>query len=45
MFGSHFDAETNLEMLRASGFDIIRDELVEDPMDHGRHLFALVAAH
>ena len=45
MFWSHFDAETNLEMLRDSGFDVIRDELVNDPMDHGRHLFALVAAH
>lgn len=45
MFWSHFDAETNLEMLRGSGFDIIQHELVEDPMDHGRHLFALVAAH
>ena len=44
MFWSHFDAETNLKMLRASGFDIIRHEIVEDPMDHGRHLFALVAA-
>ena len=45
MFWSHFDAGTNLEMLRASRFDIIRHELVEDPMNHGRHLFALVAAH
>jgi len=45
MYWSHFDAETNLEMLRTSGFDIIRHELVEDPMDHGRHLFALAAAH
>jgi len=44
MFWSHFDADTNLEMLRASGFDLIRHELVEDPMNHGRHLFALVAA-
>jgi ubiquinone/menaquinone biosynthesis C-methylase UbiE len=44
MFWSHFDAETNLEMLRASRFDIIRHELVPDPMDHGRHLFALVSA-
>ncbi|HEY4398028.1 MAG TPA: class I SAM-dependent methyltransferase [Acidimicrobiia bacterium] len=44
MFWSHFDAETNLEMLRASGFDIIRHELLDDPMDHGRHLFALVSA-
>ena len=45
MFWSHYDAETNLEMLRASGFDTIRHELVEDPIDHGRHLFAVVAAH
>jgi len=45
MFWSHFDAETNLEMLRAAGFDILRNELVKDPMNHGRHLFALVAAH
>ena len=44
MFWSHFDAETNLEMLRDFGFDVIRHELVDDPMDHGRHLFALVAA-
>jgi ubiquinone/menaquinone biosynthesis C-methylase UbiE len=45
MFWSHFDAETNLEMLQTAGFDIIRHDLVKDPMDHGRHLFALVAAH
>ena len=45
MFWSHFDADTNLEMLQAAGFDIIRHELVKDPMDHGRHLFAFVAAH
>ena len=45
MFWSHFDAETNLELLRAAGFDIIRHELVKDPMNHGRHLFALVSAH
>jgi cyclopropane fatty-acyl-phospholipid synthase-like methyltransferase len=45
MFWSHFDAETNLEMLRAEHFDVLRDEIVADPMDHGHHLFALVAAH
>ena len=44
MFWSHFDAETNLEMLQAAGFDILRHELVKDPMNHGRHLFALVAS-
>ncbi len=44
MFWSHFDARTNLDMLRASGFDVLLDEIVSDPMDHGQHLFALVAA-
>jgi ubiquinone/menaquinone biosynthesis C-methylase UbiE len=44
MFWSHFDVETNLEMLRAAGFDVVLDEVVADPMDHGRHLFALVTA-
>jgi ubiquinone/menaquinone biosynthesis C-methylase UbiE len=44
MFWSHFDADTNLEMLRAEHFDVLRDEIVADPMGHGHHLFALVAA-
>jgi ubiquinone/menaquinone biosynthesis C-methylase UbiE len=44
MFWSHFDAPTNLEMLRASKFDVVLDEIVADPMDHGRHLFALAVA-
>jgi hypothetical protein len=44
MFWSHFDAPTNLEMLRASRFDVVLDEIVADPMDHGRHLFALAVA-
>ena len=42
MFWSHFDAETNLELLREARFEILRDEIVPDPMSHGRHLFALV---
>jgi ubiquinone/menaquinone biosynthesis C-methylase UbiE len=45
MFWSHFDADTNLEMLRAEHFDVLRNEIVADPMGHGHHLFALVAAH
>jgi len=45
MFWSHFDARTNLEMLRAEHLDVLRDEIVTDPMDHGHHLFALVEAH
>jgi ubiquinone/menaquinone biosynthesis C-methylase UbiE len=44
MYWSHFDAQTNLEMLHDAGFDIVRHELVADPMDHGHHLFAIVAA-
>jgi ubiquinone/menaquinone biosynthesis C-methylase UbiE len=44
MFWSHFDAETNLEMLGTCGFDVIRHEIVADPMEHGHHLFALVTA-
>jgi ubiquinone/menaquinone biosynthesis C-methylase UbiE len=44
MFWSHFDAQTNLEMLRAARFDVLLDQIVADPMDHGHHLFALVAA-
>lgn len=43
MFWSHFDAETNLRMLREAGLDVKRHELVPDPMGHGHHLFALVA--
>ena len=43
MFWSHFDAPTNLEMLRAAGFDVLLDRIVPDPMGHGQHLFALVA--
>jgi ubiquinone/menaquinone biosynthesis C-methylase UbiE len=45
MYWSHYDAETNLEMLRVARFDVLRDESVTDPMGHGHHLFALVAAH
>jgi ubiquinone/menaquinone biosynthesis C-methylase UbiE len=43
MFWSHFDAETNLRMLRDQGFTVLHHELVTDPMDHGRHLFVLVS--
>jgi ubiquinone/menaquinone biosynthesis C-methylase UbiE len=44
MFWSHFDAPTNLEMLRAEQFAVLHDEIVTDPMHHGHHLFALVEA-
>jgi ubiquinone/menaquinone biosynthesis C-methylase UbiE len=44
MFWSHFDAQTNLELLQAESFDILLDRIVTDSMDHGHHLFALVTA-
>lgn len=44
MFWSHFDAQTNLQMLRAAQFEVIHDTIVTDPMDHGQHLFALISA-
>jgi ubiquinone/menaquinone biosynthesis C-methylase UbiE len=44
MFWSHFDARTNLELLRAESFEVLLDRIVADPMDHGHHLFALVTA-
>ena len=42
MFWSHFDAGTNLALLRDAGLDVILDRLVPDPLGHGEHLFALV---
>ncbi len=42
MYWSHFDAATNLALLREAGFEVVVDHLVPDPMGHGEHLFALV---
>jgi SAM-dependent methyltransferase len=42
MFWSHFDAATNLTLLREAGFRVVLHRLVPDPMGHGQHLFALV---
>jgi SAM-dependent methyltransferase len=42
MYWSHFDAATNLELLRDAGLEIVGDEIVPDPMGHRGHLFALV---
>jgi ubiquinone/menaquinone biosynthesis C-methylase UbiE len=41
MFWSHFDASTNLHMLRDAGFEVLWDRLVADPLDEASHLFAL----
>jgi ubiquinone/menaquinone biosynthesis C-methylase UbiE len=43
MYWSHYDAATNLDLLGATGFVIEHHELVDDPMGHGRHLFAFVS--
>ena len=42
MYWSHYDAETNLELLSEAGFAVEWSEIIQDPMGHGRHLFALV---
>ena len=41
MYWSHFDADTNLGLLRGMGFGIEWSRRVADPMDHGAHLFVL----
>jgi len=42
MYWSHFDAETNIQMLRAIGFKILNSEIVEDASSPGSgHLFIL----
>lgn len=42
MFWSHYDGETNLRMIKESGFDILWFRNVDDPIDpHSSHLFVL----
>jgi ubiquinone/menaquinone biosynthesis C-methylase UbiE len=41
MYWSHYDAPTNLELLRDAHFEVIADRVVADPMGHGGHLFVL----
>jgi ubiquinone/menaquinone biosynthesis C-methylase UbiE len=42
MYWSHFDAETNLRLLRAAGFRPVESKIVADPSTPGSaHLFAL----
>jgi len=44
MYWSHFDAATNLEMMRECGFEVLRSELVGDNLDPelgSEHLFVL----
>ena len=42
MYWSHYDAATNLALLRDAGFTIDDDREVPDPMGHRGHLFARV---
>jgi SAM-dependent methyltransferase len=42
MYWSHFDADTNLELLARAGLEVEWNDIVDDPMGHGRHLFVLV---
>jgi SAM-dependent methyltransferase len=42
MYWSHFDAATNLGLLRAAGLEVVVDREIPDPMGHRGHLFALV---
>jgi ubiquinone/menaquinone biosynthesis C-methylase UbiE len=42
MYWSHYDAETNLNLLRESGFEIVWSRLIEDASSPGAgHLFVL----
>ena len=42
MFWSHYDRETNLRMMEESGFSVLWQKVVEDPIDPGSsHLFVL----
>lgn len=41
MYWSHYDAPTNLELLRVAHLEVITDRIVPDPMGHNGHLFAL----
>jgi len=43
MYWSHYDAETNLDLLAACGFDLIWSRIVEDATSPGSgHLFVLI---
>jgi hypothetical protein len=44
MFFSHFDADTNRALVRAAGFELLRDEVVamlEEPHGESRFLWVL----
>lgn len=41
MFWSHYDAPTNVRLVRDAGLDIVDDRVIDDPMGHGQQLFVL----
>ncbi|MEX0665503.1 MAG: class I SAM-dependent methyltransferase [Acidimicrobiia bacterium] len=41
MFWSHFDAQTNLEMLQHAGLEVLWNRTITDPMNESQHLFVL----
>ena len=45
MFFSSHDAETNRELLRAAGFELLLDEIVESREPEGRVKFLWILAH
>ena len=41
MFWSHYDAPTNVRLVRDAGLEIVDDRVIDDPMSHGQQLFVL----
>jgi len=41
MYWSHFDAATNMSMLREIGFNILLEKIIPDETYGGNHLFVL----
>ncbi len=44
MYWSHYDAETNLQLVSDAGLAVEWSDIVPDPMGHGEHLFVLVTS-
>jgi SAM-dependent methyltransferase len=41
MFWSHYDAPTNVRLVRDAGLAVVDDRMIDDPTSHGRQLFVL----
>lgn len=41
MFWSHYDAPTNVRLVREAGLEVVDDRVIDDPMSHGQQLFVL----